>query len=95
VGPRTGLDAVSKRKIPSPRRDSNPNHPIVQPVVCLLFGFVTNLTQHVDEIVGDSDVMDDLLIRYSAFVRYWSAIGQYMNYLWTSEKSVTQWKGNV
>jgi hypothetical protein len=27
VGPRTSLDAVSKRKIPSPRRDSNPDHP--------------------------------------------------------------------
>jgi hypothetical protein len=27
VGPRTGLDAVAKRKIPSPFRESNPNHP--------------------------------------------------------------------
>jgi hypothetical protein len=26
VGPRADLDAVSKRKIPSPRRDSNPDH---------------------------------------------------------------------
>jgi hypothetical protein len=26
------LDMVSKRKIPSPRRESNPDHPIVQPV---------------------------------------------------------------
>jgi hypothetical protein len=33
VGPRAGLDAVSNRKIPSPRQESNPNHPIVQPVV--------------------------------------------------------------
>jgi hypothetical protein len=33
VGPRAGLDAVSKRKIPSPRRVSNPDNPIVQPVV--------------------------------------------------------------
>jgi hypothetical protein len=32
VGPRAGLDAVSKRKIPSLRRESNPYHPIVQPV---------------------------------------------------------------
>jgi hypothetical protein len=31
VGPRTGHDAVEKRKIPSPYRDSNP-HPIIQPV---------------------------------------------------------------
>jgi hypothetical protein len=28
--PRDGLDAVVRRKIPSPRRDSNP--PIIQPV---------------------------------------------------------------
>jgi hypothetical protein len=33
VGFRAGLDAESKRKIPNPRRDSNPDHPIVQPVV--------------------------------------------------------------
>jgi hypothetical protein len=32
VGPRAGLDMVSKRKIPSPRRESNSDHPIVQPV---------------------------------------------------------------
>jgi hypothetical protein len=32
VGPRAVLDAVVKRKIPSPRRDSNPITPIVQPV---------------------------------------------------------------
>jgi hypothetical protein len=33
VGPRAGLHTVSKRKFPSPRRESNPDHPIVQPVV--------------------------------------------------------------
>jgi hypothetical protein len=33
VGPRAGLDAVSKRKIPSPRWESNPDHQIAQPVV--------------------------------------------------------------
>jgi hypothetical protein len=33
VGPRAGLDAVVKRKIPSPRRESNPRTPIVQPEV--------------------------------------------------------------
>jgi hypothetical protein len=32
VGPRAILDAVVKRKIPSPRRESNPRTPIVQPV---------------------------------------------------------------
>jgi hypothetical protein len=32
MGPRAVLDAVRKRKIPSSRRDSNPNTPIVQPV---------------------------------------------------------------
>jgi hypothetical protein len=31
VSPRAGLDMVSERTIPSPRRDSNPDHPIVQP----------------------------------------------------------------
>jgi hypothetical protein len=32
VGPRAGLNAVVKRKIPSPYRESNPDYPIVQPV---------------------------------------------------------------
>jgi hypothetical protein len=32
VGPRAIVDAVVKRKIPSPRRESNPRTPIVQPV---------------------------------------------------------------
>jgi hypothetical protein len=32
VGPRAVLDAVVKRKIPNPRRESNPRIPIVQPV---------------------------------------------------------------
>jgi hypothetical protein len=32
VGARAGLDAVVKRKIHSPRRESNPRTPIVQPV---------------------------------------------------------------
>jgi len=32
VGPRTVLDAMVKIKIPSPRRESNPRTPIVQPV---------------------------------------------------------------
>jgi hypothetical protein len=27
VGPRAGMDAVVKRKIPSPRRESNPDRP--------------------------------------------------------------------
>jgi hypothetical protein len=30
VAPKTVLDAVVKRKIPSPRRESNPRTPIVQ-----------------------------------------------------------------
>jgi hypothetical protein len=32
MGPRTGMDMVSKREIPSSSRESNPDHPIVQPV---------------------------------------------------------------
>jgi len=32
VDPRAVLDTVVKRKIPSPRRESNPKTPIFQPV---------------------------------------------------------------
>jgi hypothetical protein len=37
VGPRAGLDTVSKKKIPSPYRDSNTDHPNVQLVVAPSF----------------------------------------------------------
>jgi hypothetical protein len=33
VGPRAGQDAVEKRKIPSPCRESNSRTPTVQPIV--------------------------------------------------------------
>jgi len=32
LGPKAVLDAVVKKKIPNPHRESNPDHPIVQPV---------------------------------------------------------------
>jgi hypothetical protein len=32
VGSRAGLDTLSNRKIPIPRRESNPDHLIVQPI---------------------------------------------------------------
>jgi hypothetical protein len=32
VGPRAVLDTVVKREIPSPQRESNSDHPIVQPI---------------------------------------------------------------
>jgi hypothetical protein len=32
VGPRAGLDATEKKKIPSSHRESKPRTPIVQPV---------------------------------------------------------------
>jgi hypothetical protein len=35
MGPRAVLDAVVKRKIPIPRRESNPTTPIVQPIAQL------------------------------------------------------------
>jgi hypothetical protein len=41
VGPRAGLDAVEKRKIPSPRQESNPRTPIVQPVAIRYIDLVT------------------------------------------------------
>jgi hypothetical protein len=41
VGPRSVLDAVVKRKIPSPRREPNPGTPIIQPVVHLFWRYVS------------------------------------------------------
>jgi len=40
----------------------------------------------------DFDIIDQLLIRYSAFIRYWrrneSTVGQYISYLQTSRRGV-------
>jgi hypothetical protein len=41
VGPRAGLDAVVKKKIPSPRRDSNP-YPVAIPALVPLVRKVFN-----------------------------------------------------
>jgi hypothetical protein len=43
VGPRAFLDAVVKRKIPSPRRKSNPRILIVQPVARTIISNVSNV----------------------------------------------------
>jgi hypothetical protein len=59
VGPRAILDAVVKRKIPSPRRESNPSTPTVQPVsqrytdraiTALRIHYVTILNAHYTEL---------------------------------------------
>jgi hypothetical protein len=43
VGPRAVLDAVVKRKIPIPLRESNPRTPIVQPIAQR---YTTDLIEH-------------------------------------------------
>jgi hypothetical protein len=62
VGSRTVLDAVGKRRIPSPRQESNPRTPIVQPVgqrftdwaiaaVTLLLLYITCWSNHCKKCV--------------------------------------------
>jgi len=41
VGSRAGLEMVSKRHIPSPHRESNPDHPILQPVASRYTAYYT------------------------------------------------------
>jgi hypothetical protein len=43
VGPRAGLDKVVKRKIPSPRRDSNPDRPARSQSPILIFDILIYL----------------------------------------------------
>jgi hypothetical protein len=59
VDPRAVLDAVVKRKIPIPRRESNPRTPIVQPVAqryadwaitALLIAYWTNQSEARDRL---------------------------------------------
>jgi hypothetical protein len=78
VGPRAGLDAVRKRKIPSPRWESNPLPPIVQAVasryteICLapdyLYIFGVSRAISTSKQVGS----DACLSRYSAGL--WAAL---------------------
>jgi hypothetical protein len=43
--PRVGLEAVVEREIPSPRRESNPRTPIVQPIVQRYTDWASNENQ--------------------------------------------------
>jgi hypothetical protein len=51
VGPRAVLDAVVKRKIPSPRRELNPINPTVQPAAYSLY----RLSYHGSDDDDDDD----------------------------------------
>jgi len=44
VGLRAVLEAVVKRKIPSPYRNPNPRHPACTPALYHCWGFLNNLT---------------------------------------------------
>jgi hypothetical protein len=48
MGPRAVLYAVAKRKIPRPRRESNPRNPIIQPVAqsCTYWAITTSTIQN-------------------------------------------------
>jgi hypothetical protein len=46
VGPRSVLDAVVKRKIPDPRRESNPRTPIVQFTICTILVVIRLIQAH-------------------------------------------------
>jgi hypothetical protein len=60
LGSRAGLDVVSKRKIPSPCQDSNPEHPVAQSYsvampteLCILnIGGTKNLIDYTDFLSG-------------------------------------------
>jgi hypothetical protein len=47
VDPKVGLGAVEKRKIPSPRQESNPRTPIVQPVE------ISNTKKYLSKIISE------------------------------------------
>jgi translation elongation factor EF-G len=54
VGPRAVLEAVVKRKIPSPRRKSNPKTPIIQPVAQRYTTEISRQDNNVSEVLAAS-----------------------------------------
>jgi hypothetical protein len=52
VGPRVSLDAVNRRKIPSPSRESNPGTPIVQPVASRYTDWATQGSENIWNIIS-------------------------------------------
>jgi hypothetical protein len=54
LGPRAVLDAVVKRKIPSPRRESDPRTPIVQPVAQRYTDWATTAVINILVVVWNS-----------------------------------------
>jgi hypothetical protein len=70
VGPRAVLDAVVKRKIPSPRRESNPRTPIVQPVAqSYTHSAVTALTS----LDAKDETVRTLCTAYNAVLIYYGS----------------------
>jgi hypothetical protein len=55
VGP-TGLDTIPKRKIPRPRWESNPDHPIVHPVASLYTDWAIPALQSFSTVSEISDL---------------------------------------
>jgi hypothetical protein len=71
VGPRAVLDAVVKRKIPSPRRDSNPTTPIFQPVAQRYTDWA--ITAPEGQGITEKNCCQDSDINWQVFqVRLWS-----------------------
>jgi hypothetical protein len=58
VGPRAVLDAVVKRKIPSPHRESNPDLPIVQPIA----------SRYTDWAIPAHKIISDIISKYPAIM---------------------------
>jgi hypothetical protein len=70
VGPRAVLDAVAKRKIPSPRRESNPRTPIGQPVATfvILYFHKNNIIQAFDSYFTGSLVNETLFFNSKGYL---------------------------
>jgi hypothetical protein len=68
VGPRVGLDTVSKRKILSPYRESNPGTPILQPVAKFMkVNLCRAAASHISRILNQIEVLTYIYV----FVCVW------------------------
>jgi len=95
VGPRAGMEAVAKRKIPSPCRESNPGHPAPSLVATLSYPCFPQI--HVKHMTKEEEQNSGLITQlrtgtkhpYSTTVRRIGLLNQLLKFNCRAQRSTS------